>query len=216
MRDLILSNELRAGQKLVDRDLADKLGVSRTPVREALGRLAMIGLVEARSRRGYYVCQYTSEQMSDLYAFREILEVNAARLAAQNATPDHLRELDRILLESEKLNTGSESRAKTVEIDLQIHDLIARASGNALLQQTIQNLMDRVICFIWMDWVDSSVADPVSIAAHREHKELLQSIKEKNAEGAAEIMRAHNNARQGLAKMLQARADLRSVVMSGK
>lgn len=218
LRDLILSNELRAGQKLVDRDLAEKLGVSRTPVREALGRLAMMGLVEARSRRGYYVCQYTSEQMSDLYEFREILEVNAARLAAQNAAPVHLRELDRILLESAKLTTGSESRTKTVEIDLQIHDLIARASGNALLQQTIQNLMDRVICFIWVDWVDSSVADPVSIAAaHREHKDLLHSIKEKNAEGAAEIMRAHiNNARKGLAKMLQTRADLRSVVLSGK
>ena len=53
IRDLILSNVLRAGQKLVDRDLADQLGVSRTPVREALGRLAMMGLDEARSRRGY-------------------------------------------------------------------------------------------------------------------------------------------------------------------
>ena len=55
LRDLIPSNELRAGQKLVDRDLAEQLNVSRTPIREALGRLAMMGLVEARSRRGYYV-----------------------------------------------------------------------------------------------------------------------------------------------------------------
>jgi len=67
LRDLILSNEFRAGQKLVDRDLAQQLGVSRTPVREALGRLAMMGLVEARSRRGYYVRQYTAEEMTDLY-----------------------------------------------------------------------------------------------------------------------------------------------------
>src|SRR5210317_368157 len=89
LRDLILSNVLRAGQKLVDRDLAEQLGVSRTPVREALGRLAMVGLVEARSRRGYYVKQYTAEEMTDLYHFRKILEVSAARLAAENARPEH-------------------------------------------------------------------------------------------------------------------------------
>jgi len=128
LRDLILSNVFRAGQKLVDRDLAEQLGVSRTPVREALGRLAMMGLVEARSRRGYYVTQYTAKQMTDLYEFRKILEVNAARLAAENAEPSHLREFERILIESEKLAANPTNHAKTVKLDLEIHDL---ASGDS-------------------------------------------------------------------------------------
>lgn len=217
LRDLILSNVLRGGQKLVDRDLAERLGVSRTPVREALGRLTMMGLVEARSRRGYYVPQYTAEQMTDLYEFRKILEVNAARLAAQHATPAQLDEFNALLLESEKLAADPENRAKTVEIDLQIHDLIARASGNTSLHQTIQNLMDKVTCLIWVDWLDASTADPVSIAAaHREHKALLLSILEKDAERAADFMGTHiDNAREGLAAMLRARDDLRNVMLAG-
>ena len=217
LRDLILSNVFRAGQKLVDRDLAEQLGVSRTPVREALGRLAMMGLVEARSRRGYYVRQYTAKEMTDLYEFRKILEVNAARLAAQNAEPGHIREFENILIKSEGLAANPTNQAKTVELDLEIHDLIARASGNEALHQAIHNLMDKVMCFIWVDWADASVADPVSIAAaHREHQGLIERIIAKDADGAAEHLGAHiDNARDGLAAMLKARDDLRNVVLAG-
>ena len=217
LRDLMLSNELRGGQKLVDRELAERLGVSRTPVREALGRLTMMGLVEARSRRGYYVRQYTAEQMTDIYEFRKILEVNAARLAAQHASPAHLREFHSLLLESEKLSAEPVNRAKTVEIDLRIHDLIARASGNGSLHEAVHNLMDRVTCLIWVDWLDATAADPVSMAAaHREHKALLLSVLEKDAERAGELMGTHiDNAREGLASMLKARDDLRNAVLAG-
>ena len=217
LRDLILANVLRAGQKLVDRDLAEQLGVSRTPVREALGRLAMMGLVESRSRRGYYVRLYTAEQMTDLYEFRRILEVNAARLAAENAEPSHLREFEDILIKSDKLAANPTNHARTVELDLEIHNLIARASGNESLLQAIQNLMDKVMCFIWVDWVDAASADPVSIAAaHREHHGLIERILERDAAGAAEHLGVHiDNARDGLANTLKARDDLRSVVLAG-
>lgn len=222
VRDLILSSKLRPGQKLVDRDLADQLGTSRTPVREALARLAMMGLVEARSRRGYYVTQYSSQQMSELYEFRKILEVAAAGLAAQNAKPTHLRRLKRILLELEELamNPDSpESPVKTVAIDMQIHDVVAQASGNASLQLAIRNLMNKVTAFIWVDWVNASIAaDPVQIAAAQgEHKALILSIIAKDVEGAAKTMNAHiDNAQKGLDKMLQARAAMRSIVLTAK
>lgn len=218
LRDLILSNELRAGQKLVDRDLAEQLGVSRTPVREALGRLAMMGLVESRSRRGYYVKQYTAEEMTDLYEFRKILEVNAARLAAKNADSAQMREFERILVESEALAANPTNHARTVALDLEIHNLIAEASGNVSLHRSIQNLMDKVMCFIWVDWVDSATADAVSIAAaHSEHKGLIERILVRDAEGAAKHLGEHiDNARDGLAAMLRARENLRSVVLAGK
>ena len=105
LRELIITDVLRAGQKLVDRDLAERLGVSRTPVREALGRLAMMGLVEARSRQGYYVREYSAKEVTDLYEIRKVLEVYAARLAARNAQPSHLREFNRLLADSEKLTS---------------------------------------------------------------------------------------------------------------
>lgn len=217
LREAILLNRLLPGQKLVDRDLAAQLGVSRTPVRQALGRLAMMGLVEARSRRGYYVAQYTPEQMSDLYEFRKILEVNAARLAAQNADAEHLREFNSILLDLDKIAIGPDNRAKIVELDFQIHDLIARASGNASLHQASHNLMDKLKCFIWVDWMSSaSVADLDSITvAHRDHQALIRHIIAKDAEGAARLMNAHiDKAQQGLMKMCRQRAELQNAVLS--
>jgi len=217
LRDLILSNVLRAGQKLVDRDLAEQLGVSRTPVREALGRLAMMGLVEARSRRGYYVKQYTPEEMTDLYEFRKILEGNAAKLAAENADASHKQEFEDILVRSAELASNPTHPAKTVELDLEIHELIARASGNDSLHRAIKNLMDKVMCFIWVAWVDSRTADPASIAAaHSEHKELIERILDGDADGAAEHLAAHiEKSKEALAATLQANDDLRNAVLAG-
>jgi DNA-binding GntR family transcriptional regulator len=217
LRDLILTNVFRSGQKLVDRDLAVQLGVSRTPVREALGRLAMMGLVEARSRRGYYVKQYTAEEMSDLYEFRKILEVSAARLAAINADASQMQEFEDILVRSEELAADPPNRAETVALDLKLHGLIARVSCNESLHQAIKNLMDKVMCFMWVDWVDSRTADPVTIAAaHLEHKGLIESILARDPDAAAQHLGAHiDNAREGLAGMLKAQEDLRRVVLAG-
>ena len=217
LRDMILANVLRSGQKLVDRDLAEQLGVSRTPVREALGRLAMMGLVEARSRRGYYVRQYTADDVSDLYEFRRILEVSAARLAAENAQPEHIEQFERILVELDELAADSSNRARSVELDLEIHNLIAAASGNASLEEAIQNLMDKVMCFIWVDWVDPRSAVPETVAAaHREHKDMITRIIEKDADGAAESLGAHiDYAREVLEGILSAREELQNAVLVG-
>lgn len=213
LRDMILSNVLQAGQKLVDRDLAEQLGVSRTPVREALGRLAMMGLVEARTRRGYYVREFSAEQVSDLYEFRKMLEVHAARLAAKNAQPSHLREFDRILVDLEEVTSDPTKHANAVKLDLEIHELIARASGNASLHQAIQNLLDKVMCFIW---VDDVTVDMITLAAaHGEHQALIHMIKEKDADGAAERIGTHiDSAQERLAKVFQARDDRRSAVLA--
>ncbi len=213
LRDMILSNVLQAGQKLVDRDLAEQLGVSRTPVRESLGRLAMMGLVEARTRRGYYVREFSAEQISDLYEFRKMLEVHAAKLAAQNAQPSHLREFDRILVASEKLTSDPTNHANAVKLDLEIHELIARASGNASLHQAIQNLLDKVMCFIW---VDDVTVDMITLAAaHGEHQALIHMIKAKDADGAAERIGSHiDSAQERLAKVFKARDELRSAVLA--
>ena len=128
LRDMVVSNVLHSGQKLVDRKLAEQLGVSRTPVREALGRLAMTGLVENRARRGYYVSRFSAGEVSDLYKFRVMLEVNAVMLAARNARPSDLEEFERVLGELGSLTPDPKHHARAVKLDLSIHELIARAS----------------------------------------------------------------------------------------
>lgn len=216
LRDMILLNELRAGQKLFDRDLAEELGVSRTPVREALGRLAMMGLVEARSRRGYFVPQYSPDEVSELYEFRKILEVSAARLAAQHARPEHIAEFDRILTELDGMSPDPSNYAKIVELDLKIHRFIGEASCNKLLCQAIHNLMDRVMCFLWVDWADPGGSTPESITtSNREHKRLITMIKEHDADGAAVLLGNHiDEARNVMARLLKAREDLRSAMLA--
>ena len=212
LRELIVSNVSRTGQKLVDRDFAEQLGVSRTPVREALGRLAMMDLVEARSRQGYYVKEYSAKEVSDLYEFRTMLEVHAARLAAQNAQVSHLLEFDRILADSEKLAANPTNYADMLKLELELHELIARASGNASLHQAIRNLMDKVMGFIW---VEATTDKAMLTAAHNDHKALINLIKEKNGEGAADRIREHiENAQKTLESAFRARDDLRNVVLA--
>ena len=208
LRDLIVSNALPAGQKLVDRDLAELLEVSRTPIREALGRLAMTGLVEKRPRRGYYVSKFSADEVKDLYEFRKMLEIHSVRLAAQNAQPSHLAEFDRIL---SKLSSGSSGHAKAVELDMKIHELIARASGNTSLHQAIQNVLHKVMCFISVE-----IADQRSLAAaHRQHQSLFHFIKEKDVEGAAELIRMHvDTAKESLVSVLETRDEIRSAVLA--
>ena len=214
LRDLILSNELHAGQKLVDRDLAEQLNVSRTPIREALGRLTMMGLVENRSQRGYYVRQYTSAEMADLYEFRKILEVNAATLAAENATSEHLRKFGDILIQLEEQAASTPNPAKVVELDLEIHDLIARASGNESLHQASQNMMDRVMCTIWVNWVETAGSGMGGIVSNLEHQGIIEKILERDVEGVAELVGAHiDNARDALTETLNARDEIRRFVL---
>ena len=212
LRELIIADVLRAGQKLVDRDLAEQLGVSRTPVREALGRLAMMGLVEARSRQGYYVKEYSAKQVSDLYDFRKMLEVHAAGLAARNAQPKHLREFDRMLADSKKLASDPTNQADLLKLELELHELIAQASGNVALHQAIHNLLDKVMGFIW---IEANTDTAMHAAAQRDHQALIHKIKEKDEEGAADLMSRHiEGAQETLAKAFQARDDLRNVVLA--
>ncbi|MDP7517667.1 MAG: GntR family transcriptional regulator [Arenicellales bacterium] len=211
LRDLIVSNALPAGQKLVDRDLAELLEVSRTPIREALGRLAMTGLVEKRPRRGYYVSQFSVDEVKDLYEYRKMLEIHSVKLAAQNAQSSHLEEFDRILSELNKLPPGLSRHAKAVGLDIQIHELISRASGNASLHKAMQNVLHKVMCFIS---VEISSQDSLAIA-HLQHQSLLHLIRKKDVEGAVELIRMHvDTAQESLVSVLQTRDEIRSAVLA--
>jgi len=211
LRDLIVSNTLTAGQKLVDRDLAELLEVSRTPIREALGRLAMTGLVEKRARRGYYVSKFSADEVRDLYEFRKILEIHSVRLAAQNALPSHLAEFDRILGELSKLPSDLGGHAKAVELDMQIHKLIALASGNTSLHEAMQRVLHRVMCFISVEIAGHGSLE----AAHLQHQNLLRLIRDKDVEGAVELIGLHlDTATESLVSVLQTRDQIRGAVLA--
>jgi DNA-binding GntR family transcriptional regulator len=141
-----------------------------------------------------------------------MLEVHAARLAARNAQPSHLREFDRLLADSKKLASAPANQSDILKFELELHELLARASGNGALHQALHNLMDKVMGFIWIEvTTDKAMLD----IAHSDHQALIHKIKEKDEEGAAELMGRHiKSAQETLAKAFQARDELRSAILA--
>ncbi len=177
LREAILRGRVRPGEQLKERDVAELIGVSRTPLREALNQLEREGLVESRPHRGYSVAAIDLKTGQQLLDLRRILDGYAARLAATAVTPKGLEDLDNILSELavfERLEKPTvDDLAEEVRIGLRIHEIIARESGDAFLHETLKVLYSRLTLLIWVDvlWVDKWED------TRAEHKEIVSAIK---------------------------------------
>jgi DNA-binding GntR family transcriptional regulator len=128
----IVHGDLRPNQRLVESELAERLGVSRTPVREALQRLVLDGLVR-RDRAGWVVHEHTPEEIRAIYEVRAALEGYAAFLAASRAGEDELRELDALYPDGDAAyELGPDEQ---VELNERFHDAVIAAAGNARLAE---------------------------------------------------------------------------------
>lgn len=190
LKELVLSNHFRPAERLLDRDLARLLGVSRTPVREALVRLHQDGLLETRDGKGYFVVDIEdARHIADLYDLREVLEVHAVRLATERARPEDLAELAEVLAVLETYRDDPAKRGEEVKLGLRVHEIIARASGNTFLHETVMRLLNRMRFFIWIEtlYEDAEEAEET----RREHAASLALIKEGQADDAEAVMRTH-------------------------
>jgi len=143
LRNAIVFGELPPGRRLLERELALGLAVSRTPIREALRRLSEEGLVVGVPNRGVVVRTVTLEEAEHVYAVREPLEVLAARLAARRCTPRQVAELEGCLVRAERAAALGDRRTVILENNA-FHDLIARASGNPVLARMLDLLRNQV------------------------------------------------------------------------
>lgn len=204
IKDRILTGQFKPGNRLSDQELAAELGVSRTPVRHTLNRLAQEGLLDESKGKGYYVADLDAQQVADLYALREVLEAHAVRLAVERATSSNIEELKEVLAALEKLSDDSSKRGEEIRVGLRIHEIIARASGHAFLHETMVRLLNRMHFFIWMDTLneDPQAAD----LTRREHRDLLDFIRSGKPDEAEALIRSHiRTAKQGILKILAAR-----------
>ena len=204
LKQMIISNQLGPGERLLDRELADKLGVSRTPVRDALRRLEQDGLITTRTGRRWFVADLDTKQAADLYELREVLEVRAVHLAAERGTQADFEELAGVLTTLETYREEPEKRGEEIRFGLRVHEIIARASGNAVLHETLIRLLDRMLPFIWMEMLyeDSEATE----TTRREHAMLLTLIREKRVDKAEEVIRTHiQTARDHMLRILSAR-----------
>jgi len=186
LREAILEGRFTAGARLRQTDLADQLTISRTPVRDALGRLQHEGLVELLPRGGVRVAVLALEEAAELYDLREVLDGLAARLAAQRATPATLGRLEKALSRMARCLSRNDTN-QWFGAHVAFHDEIMQASGNArllalapLVRLSIQRFHPVLLR------TPHRLAD-----ADREHREIHAAIAAGDAERAERVARAH-------------------------
>lgn len=191
LRTMILSGEVRPGERLGERELARRIQVSRTPLREALGRLERDGLAVSKPGLGYFALEFDPRVVQELYEFREILEVNACRLAAERIGAHGIAELRGIMKQlggfERKRKLSVDELREEVHLGLRIHEVIARESGNDFICETLYQLYDRLRLLTWIDvlWFDTWSL------TRREHRDLVAAIIARKPDQAVKVARRH-------------------------
>jgi len=169
LRTMILDGELAAGERLLEDRLAELLGVSRNPVREAIRMLEATGLVEVVPRRGAYVCRPDVEELRQLLDLRSALEGHAAETVAR-ARPDGLVERLRGCLDAGERATAVGNDVRAAELHHEFHRAIETATGNPYLVQAIEPVRQRT------ELVFSILLDDRRDSGWDEHRAILDAI----------------------------------------
>jgi DNA-binding GntR family transcriptional regulator len=198
LRRRIITGIMPPGREMSELELADQLSMSKTPVREALGRLAMEGLVEAFPRRGYRVSSVTVKDMNDLFAVRAMLEGTAGAMAAINLTQAELERLD-ALADASYVRGENASVQSFVKANEDFHSAIARASRNPRLYNLVVSHLQECGRFFYMG---AQIRD-VNPETTNDHHRIVAVLRERDPEKARAAMVMHNeNTRVGLLQSL--------------
>ncbi|WP_077800530.1 GntR family transcriptional regulator [Streptomyces sp. JHA26] len=182
--ELITTRALRPGQHLVESELAGHLGVSRQPVREALQRLNTEGWVDLRPAQGAFVHEPTEEEADQLLAVRTLLEAEAARLAAANASRAGVAVLEELCAEGERAVAADDVDA-TVALNARFHAEVMELAGNAVLAELAAQVDRRV------RWYHTPVARQRGMQSWIEHRELIAAIADRDEQRAKQLMCEH-------------------------
>jgi len=186
LRDAIINQVLKPGERLMEIQLAEEMGVSRTPVREAIRKLELEGLVVMVPRRGAYVAGISMKDIHEVFEVRGALEALAASLAAERITPEELEEMERQMVK-EAEETEANNLRNIVEVDATFHDLLYKAARNQRLLQFVSILQEQLHRFR-----SASLARPGrSKTALEEHKKIVEALAERDAVLAEKLAREH-------------------------
>ena len=187
LREAILNGHFEPGEKL-DQDLiAEELRVSRTPVREALGRLESEGFIEVRPHYGAFIAEVSPQDIQQVYEIRTLLEPEVVRQVTQLIPEPVLDELEECLTEAEvQFNAGDVT--KQFESDVYFHETIANFVENKLLKEVLDGLTNRVSI---VRRFAQSKPGPHLVESLKEHRAILQAMRKRDPAQAAELMRLH-------------------------
>lgn len=184
LREMIASHRFSSGTWINTERLADELGVSRTPVWQALKELETEGLVRHEPNRGIRMVEMTPEMALDLYQVRGELEAMAAKLAAGLVTAQTIKRMEAIISRQGKLVATADVVGYS-KSDFEFHALLYDSCGNWLLRELLDNIKSKARPFIG-DFT------PVLKGLHEDHQKLVQALKKGDSKAAARAMRTHN------------------------
>lgn len=186
LRQAILKGELEPGERLMEIQLAERLGVSRTPVREAIRKLELEGLVVMIPRKGAEVASITEKNVRDVLEVRKALEELAVTLACQRMDESQFGKFDeQNSVFEEALKTGDFTEIARQDIDF--HEVIYLAAGNERLQQMLNNLQEQMYRYR-LEYIKEEQQRSKLV---QEHQEIAEAIQTRNVERAKSAIRLH-------------------------
>lgn len=186
LREAILRGDLQPGERLMEIQLANKLGVSRTPIREAIHMLEQEGLVVTIPRKGAEVAKMTLKDMEDVLEIREALDVLAAQLACGRITEEGLAELKDKKKDFE-LSLKSADVKKIAEADVRFHDVIYEATGNPKLVNLLSNLREQIYRYR-VEYLKNDQNYPALL---QEHKAIYHALVERDESLITQAVQIH-------------------------
>lgn len=201
LRDAVRRGVLKPGERLMEIQLAEELGVSRTPVREAIRKLEMEGYVIMMPRRGTYIADLSIRDINEVFEIRTSLESLASALAADRITEDELEKLQRLLVQI-GTHIKSGDMESIVRTDTEFHDLLYQASRNTRLVGIISNLREQLTRFR-----TTSMSFPGRLKATlEEHRKIVEAIAQGDEKAARKAAEHHmEKAEQTLLASMKAR-----------
>jgi DNA-binding GntR family transcriptional regulator len=186
LREAILKGDLKPGERLMELQLAQKLGVSRTPIREAIRMLEQEGLAVTIPRKGAEVAKMTEKDMEDVLQIREALEILAGRLATEKMTLEQLERLKEGLAAFEAaLQTGDVKEIAQTDIDF--HDIIYQAADNSKLVGMLNNLREQIYRYR-VEYLKEGSSYPRLL---REHRLIIEGLEKRDKEYVSTMMQKH-------------------------
>lgn len=186
LRRGIMQGDLKPGERLMEIKLANRLGVSRTPIREAIRMLELEGLVVMIPRKGAQVAEITEKDLKDVLEVRMGLEELAVKFACQRITEE---QLDNLYHASRKFEEAvkREDLTELAQADVDFHDLIYKATGNERLVQLLNNIREQMYRYR----VEYLKDEEIRGSLVREHDTLLENLRQRDLEGAKQVTQSH-------------------------
>ncbi|WP_275448184.1 GntR family transcriptional regulator [Mesorhizobium retamae] len=208
LKKMIVTGQIPPGARVTENDIAAKLNVSRTPIREAFNRLERDGLITGRPRQGYVVTEFDLNMFREAFDIREVLDGYSAELAAVAATEEDKLRLREILAECEGLaaipNRTVNDQFQELQIGIDLHRVIAQIGGNSMLHGMLCGILDKCQHYVWAEllWLDEWKV------TREEHTKIVEAICAGEVELAGKLARAHvRGSRDGILRLLQMRSD---------